>query len=160
MSIGAILVLDEDYKYQYSTSRYSPLEYIITENGCWEITNHYIDPDGYVRIHRYGHRILSHRYAYNLLVQEIPINLCVLHKCDVRHCINPDHLFLGTYKDNSIDMVRKGRHANKKLNVSDVLQIRLLYTPYKYSYNKLGKLFGVSASTIQDLIEKKTWSHI
>lgn len=53
--------------------------------------------------------ILTHRASWIIHKGEIPKNLCVLHKCDVPNCINPEHLFLGTYADNNSDMHKKGR---------------------------------------------------
>lgn len=54
-------------------------------------------------------KIPAHRYSYILNVGEIPDGLYVCHRCDVRLCVRPDHLFLGTAKDNAQDMVAKGR---------------------------------------------------
>lgn len=50
----------------------------------------------------------AHRFSFELHVGPIPDGLCVLHRCDVRHCVRPEHLFLGTQKDNANDRDRKG----------------------------------------------------
>lgn len=58
----------------------------------------------------HSHDISAHRVSYTAFNGEIPQGMCVLHTCDVRLCVNPNHLFLGTKKQNSMDMVKKGRN--------------------------------------------------
>src|SRR5690348_1346681 len=77
-------------------------------NGCWEFTGS-LNNGGYGVIGFKGKVWLAHRLSYYFHNGEIPKGLLVCHKCDNRKCINPDHLFLGTYMDNYNDMVAKGR---------------------------------------------------
>ena len=76
---------------------------------CWLWTG-YIGKNGYGRF-KANKDIGAHRFAYQLLKGPIPAGLFVLHRCDVRHCVNPEHLFLGTQRDNILDAQSKGRLA-------------------------------------------------
>jgi HNH endonuclease len=60
-----------------------------------------------------GRTVYAHRFVWELVNGPIPHGLCVLHKCDVRSCVNPNHLFLGTNQDNTTDAKRKGRTKGK-----------------------------------------------
>ena len=72
----------------------------------------------------------AHRLVYTVLVDEVPGHLMVLHSCDNRRCINIEHLFVGTAKDNTQDMMQKGRHkyithrkmTAEKYNLARVLE--------------------------------------
>lgn len=79
----------------------------VPESGCW-LWLGWIDKDGYAGTRRYGEQRV-HRVAYKTFVGEVPAGLLVCHKCDTRSCVNPAHLFLGTHKDNTHDMIRKNR---------------------------------------------------
>lgn len=77
-------------------------------SGCWLWIGAYTD-DGYGQLGFRGHNTRAHRAAWILYRGEIPNLLCVLHKCDMRCCVNPDHLWLGDDMDNAQDKMRKGR---------------------------------------------------
>lgn len=76
--------------------------------GCW-LWMGGVGGGGYGTFH-YDSERLAHRVSY-LMHRGTIGDLCVLHVCDVPLCVNPDHLFLGTYVDNAVDCLRKGRHA-------------------------------------------------
>lgn len=80
-------------------------------DGCWLWTGS-IDAYGYGQINSGGKRgrpLKAHRVSYALLVGPVADNRCVLHRCDNRRCVRPDHLWVGTRPENSRDMVAKGR---------------------------------------------------
>jgi hypothetical protein len=94
-----------------------PLEECIQlqSNGCI-LWTHTKNADGY-GVHRFvvnrkRMSILAHRWMWTKTHGKIPKGLCVLHRCDVRNCVNVEHLFLGTHADNMADMVAKGRAVN------------------------------------------------
>lgn len=77
-------------------------------NGCWEYSG-YLNRFGYGRLRHNGKKILAHRLSYIFNVGEIACDALVLHKCDNPKCVNPDHLYLGSAKDNANDMVKRNR---------------------------------------------------
>jgi hypothetical protein len=99
---------------------YSKIERI-PESGCWIWTGslHY---KGYGMIaKRRGNKFkptTAHRESWEMHKGPIPAGLFVLHRCDVRCCVNPNHLFVGTAKDNTHDMIRKGRARLDCLNIN------------------------------------------
>lgn len=88
-------------------------------SGCWLWTGFYQE-FGYGRM-GVGYAVegtrgtaMAHRLSYEIFVGPIPDGICVLHRCDVPECVNPEHLWLGTHSDNVNDKVAKGRHHYSK----------------------------------------------
>jgi hypothetical protein len=136
--------------------------------GCWKWTGE-IDKDGYgrMKIPQAKGKRLAHRASWQIHNGEIPKGICVLHRCDVRDCVNPKHLFLGTPRDNSEDMVRKHRQANgskhggAKLTESDVLKIREIYESNGHSIAAIAKRFPqVKRCSLSDIVYRYGWKHI
>jgi len=127
------------------------------DSGCW-IWNRGKFSDGYGQFWLDGTNVRAHRFSYSHFVGSIPKNMQVLHKCDVRACVNPEHLFIGSHKDNMRDMVKKDRaahgesHHKSKLTDSDVKLIRKNYGKKGVTYRSIGKKYGVSKTAIRDII--------
>lgn len=79
-------------------------------DGCWLFAGALSNQAGHVHLTREdGSRVYAHRYSYELHNGCIPAGLVVMHVCDVGRCVNPDHLKLGTQRDNVHDAIAKGR---------------------------------------------------
>jgi HNH endonuclease len=123
--------------------------------------------------------LCAHRVSWGLHRGMIPDGQWVLHKCDVRACVNPDHLFLGTVQDNGADMAAKGRsllgrkigpqknpgkdfavkgegHHFSKLSENQAIEI----LKSKKKGTLLASKFGVSTSVISEIRSRKAWKHL
>ena len=135
--------------------------------GCWLWTGE-ICPHGQHGIIRSGGQILSaYRLSYEIYKGEIPEGKCVCHTCDVRSCVNPDHLWIGTQQENIRDALQKGRMNNcgenngqSKLTEKQVIEIVSLYRTNTYSQDQLGKMYNVNHTIIHNIITGKSWKHL
>lgn len=120
----------------------------------------------YPQIRVGGEKVYLHRFVYEQLYGPIPSGLCVCHKCDNKRCVNPEHLFLGTYQDNMLDMVAKNRHGrvslrgearSKKLTEENVREIRAASVGEDAA---LAKKFGMAKCSINMIRNRKKWAHL
>lgn len=104
----------------------------------------------------------AHRAAWELQNGEIPTGICVLHRCDNRACVRPSHLFLGTNKENTADMIIKRRglvgskNGQAKLTPKKVAQILHLYS-CGYTQSSLSKRFKVCPAQIHNIVRGHSW---
>ena len=113
------------------------------------------DKDGYGQIMVNRKNIRAHRYSYSQFVGEISEDKIVLHRCDNTSCVNPEHLTLGTHKENAQDRVNKGRNRNQnginnnmsKLTDKEIIEI----LKDKGSQKTIAKKYGISQQYVSDI---------
>jgi hypothetical protein len=134
--------------------------------GCWNWTGakHKF---GYGAFNVQGKVYTTHVYSWFLAHGHFPPKgKEVMHLCDNPSCVNPNHLKLGTHRENMIDCFLKGRNSKgemkSKLTEDEVKAIRALYKPYskKYSSYKLAQIFKVSHQNISEIINNNSWKYI
>ena len=139
------------------------------EDECW-LWKRAPSSNGYgrIRVKETGKEESAHRVSWWLSNDKKPIpkGMVIMHSCDNKLCVNPKHLSLGTLKDNTQDMIRKGRakfvrfagstNGNALLDEDKVRFIKLS----GLKHTELGKMFGVSPSCIADIRKGRSWTHV
>lgn len=131
---------------------------------CWEwqagLTNY-----GYGQARLSDRQETAHRVAWFYVTGSLPV-LNLLHSCDNRKCVNPNHLREGTQQDNVNDAISRGRHAygetngRSKLNVAKVRAIREQYARGGVTHRGLAHQFHVSHGAIGRILRKVDWRHV
>lgn len=135
-------------------------------DGCWEWTGRR-DRQGYGRLRMNGKECLAHRVAWELTRGPIPEGMKVCHSCDNPPCIRPDHLWLGTQRDNVLDMEHKGRavhvrgqhQGSAKLTEKQVLRIRIRCANGE-GRRKLAREYGVSHTNVELIVCGRAWKSL
>jgi hypothetical protein len=146
-------------------------KYKVLPSGCWDWSGSLNPQTGYGSFffHKDGKSqpMGAHRASWILHIGPIHNGLHVCHHCDNPPCVNPDHLFLGTDKDNHADMKAKGRSpfgsrsGRARLTEEKVIEIRRLYSTGRYIYRELAQMFGVSPTTIERAnLGTRFWNHV
>jgi hypothetical protein len=135
--------------------------------GCWFWTGS-ISTRGYGKCYYNGHHDLAHRVSWQIHRGSIGDGLFVCHTCDEPSCVNPDHLFLGAPKDNTQDMMAKGRNSGRfkdkkgsqhplaKLTEEAVRAAR----SSDLSNGALARKYGVHVATLRNARIGLTWKHV
>lgn len=134
------------------------------EKGCWEWQGG-TNKKGYGQVHFKAKQWRTHRLAWFLITGK-DSELFILHYCDNRICVRPDHLFEGTNDDNMKDMVAKGRaahgdvHCNAKLTVEKVKEIKRLFITTNFTNSKIARIYKVGYNAIRKIRIGETWQHV
>ncbi|HEX4604309.1 MAG TPA: HNH endonuclease [Candidatus Angelobacter sp.] len=134
-------------------------------SGCW-LWQGMVRPDGYGAARFQGREQGAHRVGWKLFRGEIGPGMVVCHRCDVRPCVNPEHLFLGTAAENAEDMIEKGRsprgekHGSAKLTTEQVGRIKTMLAEDKLYMSEIAREFGVSPTTVRAIRTGRTWKAV
>lgn len=140
-------------------------KYVVKQDGCWTWKGT-IEHTGYAKL-SIRPPIKAHRASYIIHKGPIPKGLLVLHTCDVRDCTNPEHLWLGTHKQNTQDKIKKGRSNTakgsslkvSKINESQALEIKKMLQNGD-NCAEIGRFYGVSRKIISRIKNDETWAHV
>lgn len=140
-------------------------KFVIRQDGCWDWKGCCANP-GYGQFRHNMKRERAHRASWIIHFGEIPNGMHVLHKCDNRKCSNPEHLFLGSQKDNNLDTISKNRHPffGKKgslnhrsvLKEHEVIQIKSMLKSNMLQKN-IAKIFNIHPVTVSNINLEKSW---
>lgn len=135
------------------------------------------DSKGYGQIRAFGKLILVHRIALQIKIGRLFIEEeKALHTCDNPSCCNPDHLFIGTQKDNVADMMKKGRNGGqfqkghtglaspskrfKKFKKETIIAAREEHEKTGIGHKRLAKKYGMSPGNMRAVLKRSTWKHV
>ena len=133
----------------------------VPESGCW-LWDGCCSKGGYGRIKLEGEARDTHRVSYEIHIGPIPGGTHVLHYCDTPACVRPDHLFLGTHRDNMKDKCSKMRHSfgerhpTSKIDKAAVRAIKA--SPM--TQRAIAAKYGISQSQVHRIKTGKNWKHI
>jgi hypothetical protein len=136
---------------------------------CWEWAGGEKNQEGYggFYLRQINNTVNAHKLsfllAHNFGLNDIPSGIVVRHKCNNPKCARPEHLALGTHKDNSQDMVAAGnsvrgpRNSLAKLTWEQVNGMREMWSTGEHSYGHLGRVFGLSACQVRVICRNESW---
>lgn len=127
----------------------------VSESGCL-VWMGAMSKLGYGSVRIKGKGYSTHRLSYHAHRGEIPDGLHVLHSCDVRCCVNPNHLRVGTNADNQRDRLKRGRHHKTKLLPDDVLKIREALN--EQSCRQVSEAHNIPITAIYQINNGSSWA--
>lgn len=139
------------------------------DDDCWEWKSAFTTRNyGFFWVGGEKRSEYAHRVSYTLAKGEIPEGMVVMHSCDNTRCVNPKHLSVGTFKDNSQDSIKKKRAActkqhgsnNPYAKVSELTVQRLRIVGNALTQSRLTQLTGTTRENVGQILRLQTWAHV
>lgn len=132
---------------------------------CWNWTGALFQKTNYGQFFYDNKTVLAHRFAFLLKDPKFDQEQFVLHTCDNRWCVNPNHLYLGDHDKNMEDMTDRDRQAKGESNGDSVLKdedVRDIFDLQSkgHSQRAIARLVGISQATVWNVLNKKNWTHV
>ena len=133
-------------------------KYIKYSNSCWSWTGALVT--GYGGFSFNGKTVMAHRFSWMLYRGKIPEGMLVLHKCNHKYCVNPEHLYIGDYSDNLQDSIDAGRpYGLRKLTVDNVICIKKMLRD-GIKQQLIAQIYEVTRENISRISTGRIWKHI
>ncbi len=138
-------------------------KFVVRQDGCWAWQG--VMGNEYGSFCSQKKTYPAHRFSYEIHKGEIEKGMVIMHLCNFKRCVNPEHLKQGTSLENNISAIADGLHKSyrgegnpmRKLTLSEVEEIKQTYIPYKITAPKLAEKFGVNRMTILRIVNRQTW---
>ena len=143
--------------------RQKKIEFVEDENGCYNVISHTLSNTGYPKIYYNNKHGAVHRYMYEQAFGALPKDIVVRHKCDNPKCCRLDHLEIGTYADNSRDMVERNRQAKGETHGMHKLTetlVRAILAEKDLTQYEIAAKYEISQVLVSELELNKIWKHI
>lgn len=130
-------------------------------SGCW-LWEGFINDHGYGELSVNGHAMRAHIFSYWVFKGRVPKGKCVLHDCDVRCCVNPNHLHLGTRPQNSKEALARNRFRrgeNHGMPTLTEVQVRAIRADQRVQ-RTIAADYGVNQMTVSNIKRRTTWGHV
>ena len=142
--------------------------YIRKTPTCWIWVGHKNEHGYGIITNENKKQVKAHRFIYEQTYGAIPPKMNALHKCDNPACVNPQHIYLGTQKDNVRDMMERNRggykamggddHPNRKITMDKANEIRRLWSLGGVFQRELGEKFGISQAVVSKILRGQAWT--
>jgi hypothetical protein len=134
------------------------MSYVEKTDSCW-IWKGTIKRGGYGKLcFKENKSAIASRVAYELFNGPIQDGMYICHLCDVPSCVNPDHLWVGSHMENTLDMIEKERQHSKLLSM-DIIELRRLWQQGA-SNASLCERFNITSGTVSSIIHRRIWKHV